>query len=416
MAELSKYFYDVTAGKTCRDLCHPEYASCWTSFVENACRLLPGSYKLYFPLLAIPPLVKGGGYTRQYWRDHVLSYSEISYKTYLIAIIGLTLQCWFYKIFGHHKFYWVMGATGFISAALISPFLSRPHLRLQGITYFNMMLEVVLKKSKFRFVEVLRESKVFGTLLFMIFNTRIMEILQHGAVNQFWIMYPVKVKEVALDSVEDSRVMGRIYPCGHKACSHERSCDAYLLDGILKYSFVGFTIEFARAVIAKFPLLYKRPGDFMPGLGRILSFKLMLFLAAYIAIYRATGCLLCRHYGHDRPVNNRIAAFLCGTSYYIYPKYQVFTLAFTKFVEMSWDHLFKTAKDLPTWAFRLNRVPFLHIAYMIGVGYMYHSLLFHSHLSPPFNNKALNYCSGNRIENMKRRLVSWMLELEWKRA
>lgn len=94
----------------------------------------------------------------------------------------------------------------------------------------TQMLEVVLKKSKFGLVEVLRESKVFGTLFFMIFNTRIMEILQHGAVNQFWLMYPVKVKEVDLDPVEDSRVMGRIYPCGHKACSHERSCDAYILD------------------------------------------------------------------------------------------------------------------------------------------------------------------------------------------
>lgn len=103
---------------------------------------------------------------------------------------------------------------------------------------------------------------------------------------------------------------------------------------MLKYSFVGFTIEFARAVISKFPLLYKRPGDFLPGLRRILSFRLMFFLSSYITIYRATVCLLSRHYGYDRSVNNQIAAFLCGTSYYIYPKYQVFTLAFTKFVEV----------------------------------------------------------------------------------
>lgn len=83
---------------------------------------------------------------------------------------------------------------------------------------------------------------------------------------------------------------------------------------------------------------------------------------------------------------------------------------------MSWDTLFETTKDLPAWVLRLNRVPFLHIAYIVGVGYMYHTLLYYSHLSPSFNNKALNYCSGNRIENMKRRLVSWMLELEWNKA
>lgn len=53
-----------------------------------------------------------------------------------------------------------------------------------------------MKKSQVRLVQVLRESKLFGTLLFMIFNTRIMEILQHGAVNQFWMMYPAKIREV----------------------------------------------------------------------------------------------------------------------------------------------------------------------------------------------------------------------------
>ncbi|XP_062539372.1 transmembrane protein 135-like [Armigeres subalbatus] len=416
MAHLSKYFYEATAGKTCRDLCHPQYASCWTALAVNVFSLLPGSYKLFFPLLAIPPLIKGGGYTRQYWRDHTLSYSEISFKTYLIAVMGLSMHCCFYKIFGRHKYYWIMGATGFFSATIISFYLSRPHLRLQGITYFNMMLEVILKKSKIRLVQVLRESKLCATIMFMVFNTRIMEILQHGAVNQFWMMHPAKIRDTDLSSVDDSCVMKCIYPCGYKACSHERSCDAYILDGVLKYSFVGFTIEFARAVIAKFPLLYKQPNRFLPGLRRILSFKLMFFLAAYIGIYRVTGCLLCRHHGRDHPMHNRVAAFLSGASYFIYPKYQVFTLAFTKFVEMSWDHWFKTTEPLPEWATRVKRIPFLQLAYMIGVGYMYHALFFHAHLSPPFNNKALNYCSGNRIENMKRRIVGWMLETEWSKV
>lgn len=84
--------------------------------------------------------------------------------------------------------------------------------------------------------------------------------------------------------------------------------------------------------------------------------------------------------------------------------------------QMSYDHWIKTAKQLPEWVTRLNKIPFLHLAYMIGVGYMYHALTFHAHLSPPFNNKALNYCSGNRIENMKRRIVALMIETEWNKV
>lgn len=121
MSELSKCFYQVTAGRSCRDLCHPEYATCWQSFVGITKTLLPGSYKLYLTLLVvsgavkaapspiktvhynqsilshsntqIPPLVKGGGYTAEYWFNHILGYASISFKTYIQAISGLTLQC-----------------------------------------------------------------------------------------------------------------------------------------------------------------------------------------------------------------------------------------------------------------------------------------------------------------------------------
>ncbi|XP_058814948.1 uncharacterized protein LOC131678698 [Topomyia yanbarensis] len=415
MSELSKCFYEVTAGKTCRDLCHPEYASCWISFFESARRLLPGSFKLYLTYLLIPPLVKGGGYTRQFWRDHFASYIGVSYKTYLIAVVGLTLQCLFYKMFGQLHYYWVMGFPGFFSAAL-SPKLSRVHLRLQGITYFNMMLEVMLKKSKIWLVVALRESKLCGTLLFMIFNAQIMDLLQQGKVNQFWFMHPLPVKQPDRESTDDSRVLGTLYPSGYKACSHEKSCDAFIADGILKYTAAGFIIEIAGALITKFPLLYKDPARLLARMRNSLSLKLMSSLAVYIGSYRLIGCLLCRHYGKDSPTHNRIASFLCGISYMIYPKFQVFTLAFSKFVELSWEHLFKTAKNLPDWALKLDRIPYLRIVHMVAIGYMYHSLVFYSHLSPPFNSKAVNYCSDNRVERLKRRLLGWMLDHEWSKA
>ncbi|XP_058444008.1 uncharacterized protein LOC131425819 [Malaya genurostris] len=414
MSELSKCFYEVTAGKTCRDLCHPEYATCWISFFESARRLLPGSFKLYITYLLVPPLLKGGGYTWKYWQEQIASYVGVSFKTYLIAVIGLTFQCVFYKMFGKLNYYWVMGFPGFFSTALTK--LSSVHLRLQGITYFNMMSEVMLKKSQIGLVKVLRESKLCGTLLFMLFNTWIMEILQQGTVNQFWVLNPVKVRQPDRNSIDDSRVLGTLYPSGYKACSHDKSCDSYIAHGVLKYSAAGFIIEVAGVVITKFPQLYKDPSKFLTGLRKAVTLKLMLGLAAYNGIYRLVRCLLCRHYGMDHPMHNRIASFLCGASYLLYPTYQVFTLAFTKFIEMSWEHLFKTVDNLPEWAWKLKRIPYLRIVHMIAVGYMYHTLVFHSHLSPPFNSKAINYCSDNRVERLKRRLVGWMLDHEWSKA
>ncbi|XP_055615235.1 uncharacterized protein LOC129761536 [Toxorhynchites rutilus septentrionalis] len=416
MSELSKCFYEVTAGRTCRDLCHPEYASCWISFVESVRRLVPGSYKLFMPLLVIPPLLKGGGYSWQYWWDELKSYNDLSFKTYAIGIVGLTLQCVFYKLFGKLHFFWVMAMPGFFSAAFVGLRLSKAHLRLQGITYFNMMLQVVLTKSKLRLVEVLRESKLCGTLLFMIFNARIMDLLQNGNIKHFWMMYPTKIKDAQENSVDTSKILGLITPCDRKVCSHEKSCDAFILDGILKYALTGFIIDYVRAIFSMIPLLYKDSSRFLPAVWRRFSFDLMLFLATYIGSYRLLCCVLSRHSGKESPLNNKIASFLCGMSYMIYPRYQVFTIAFTKFVEMSWQHFFKTTHDLPWWVLKLDQIPYLRIVHMFAVGYMYHTLVFHAHLSPPFNSKAINFCSDNRVERLKRRLLSWMLEHEWNKA
>uniref|UniRef100_A0A1Y9H250 Transmembrane protein 135 N-terminal domain-containing protein n=1 Tax=Anopheles dirus TaxID=7168 RepID=A0A1Y9H250_9DIPT len=396
MSELSKCFYQVTAGRSCRDLCHPEYATCWRSFVGITKTLLPGSYKLYLTLLVIPPLVKGGGYTAEYWKTHILGYASISFKTYIQAISGLTLQCLFYKLFGRLHYYWLMGVPGFVSAALV-PKLPRVHLRLQGITYFNMMLEVMIRKSEWRWLQVLRRSRLWATVAFMLFSARIMHVLRADTVNQFWIMYPAPA------------TTDRAKGCS-STCLHDASCPAYIFDGVWKYALAGFTIEAARGLLSKGALVYGAPGRFWPELRQAIGLALPLFLAAYVGSFRSISCWLAHRTGRERAGHARLAGLLSGASYLIYPKYQLFTLALTKFLEMSWEHYHNTAKVRPRWAVLLQRAPILRLVHMCAIGYMYHALVFHSHLSPPFNAKCVNYCSGYRVERIKRRLVAWMLE------
>ncbi|XP_052900972.1 transmembrane protein 135-like [Anopheles moucheti] len=399
MSELSKCFYQVTAGRSCRDLCHPEYATCWQSFLGVTKTLLPGSYKLYLGLLVIPPLVKGGGYTAEYWRNHILGYASISFKTYIEAISGLTLQCLLYKLFGKLHYYCLMGVPGFLSAALV-PKLPKVHLRLQGITYFNMMLEVMIRKSNLRCLQHLRQSKLWATVCFMLFSARIMDVLRADTVSQFWIMYPVTSKQEKMENT----------------CLHDASCRSYVLDGIWKYALVGFTIEAARAVLSKGLLMYREPSRVPQIVRQAIGLALPCFLAAYVGSFRGISCWLAHYTGQERPGHARIAGLLSGISYLIYPRYQIFTLGFTKFLEMSWEHHLNTAKEKPGWLLLLQRVPFLRIVHMVSIGYMYHALVFHSHLSPPFNSKCVNYCSDFRVERLKRRLVSWMLEHSWSTA
>lgn len=80
------------------------------------------------------------------------------------------------------KFY---NFLGFLAAAL-TPSLPAHHLRLQGITYFNMMLEVIIRKSDLKIIKTLRLSKLFGALCFMTFTAVITNILKQHNTRQLW--------------------------------------------------------------------------------------------------------------------------------------------------------------------------------------------------------------------------------------
>ncbi|XP_050099698.1 uncharacterized protein LOC126579953 [Anopheles aquasalis] len=407
MSQLSKCFYQATAGRTCRDLCHPEYATCWQSFVGNTKSLLPGCYKLYLSLLVIPPLVKGSGYTVEYWINHIRSYASISTKTYILAISGLTLQCLLYKAFGKLHYYCLMGVPGAISAAIV-PRLPHVHRRLQGITYFNMMLEVMIKKSRLAWVQTLRRSKLCATGAFMVCSATIMYVLRKGTVNQFWITYPERPESSPVATLDASR----------PSCLHEGPCSRYVFDGAWKYTLAGLTIETARALLAKGALFINQPSrrawtEVVSSVG----LGLPLFLATYVGSYRCVSCLLAgltAGGGPGQPAHaTTLAGFLSGASYLLYPRYQVFTLGFTKFLEMAWEHQWNTVKVRPRWMVWVDRLPVLRLVHMLSIGYMYHALVFHAHLSPAFNGKCVNYCSNYRVENTKRRLVGWMLAHSW---
>jgi hypothetical protein len=95
------------------------------------------------------------------------------------------------------------------------------HLRLQSITYFNMMTEVILRKVQTKWFCALRDSKVFSTLVFMLCSGGIMHCLQKGDINQFWLITPTKV--VAKEEMVKAGEKGHY-------CSHEKSCWKFIAE------------------------------------------------------------------------------------------------------------------------------------------------------------------------------------------
>lgn len=107
---------------------------------------------------------------------------------------------------------------------------------------------------------------------------------------------------------------------------------------------------------------------------------------------------MCYYKRKDHPEYSKIAGFISGAAFYVYPQYQMYTLAFTKTVEMSWSYAMKRIK--PGHVFleyikKLNSLPILWMMRLISLGMMYHTALFHPHMSPAFNHKAFNICSND---------------------
>ncbi|KAL9695142.1 hypothetical protein quinque_014427 [Culex quinquefasciatus] len=297
MSSLSKCFYEASAGKTCRDLWHPGFASCRHYIWDLWKRIMPGSFKLYIPLLVLPPLVKQDGVTGSYLVNHFLEYVYISIATYVQAALSLTFQCGFSNLFGYLNFWCVMFWPCLLGV-LLGPRLPKQHLRLQGITFFNMV-----------------------------------RLINPPSWNK----------------------------PDHGRCGHKKSCHHNVLDGMLKYASVGLILESVRALITKFPLLMTNRSKFLTEFTKICSARLGLFLAFYVGIYRATFCLLNRHRLLEGPTQSTVAGFLAGSAYWLYPKYQVYTLAFTKAIEMSWEYWIKTGKKIPPVVEKFNRLPFVFL-------------------------------------------------------
>ncbi|XP_058447954.1 uncharacterized protein LOC131428217 [Malaya genurostris] len=393
MSSLSKCFYEASAGKTCRDLWHPGFAKCRHYIFDLWKRILPGSFKLYIPLLVLPPLVKSDGVTKSYLLNHFLEYLYISVATYVQAALSLTFQCGFSNLFGYLNYWCIMFWPCLLGVA-IGPRLPQQHLRLQGITFFNMMVETMIRKSRANIVKYLRSSKVFGTLSFAVLSAIIMTQLHSGIVKQFWLINPT-----APTSTEKA---------GH--CNHNNSCQQYLLDGMLKYATVGLILESVRALINKFTLLMTDRSQFVTEFVQICSTRLGLFLAFYVGIYRSVTCLMTRYRPNDNgPLQSTLAGFLAGSAYWIYPKYQVYTLAFTKAIEISWEYWIKTGKSIPPLVSRINQFSLVYLAQIISFGYLGHIYAFHPQLSPSFHIKAMGFCSKNLTLNMRRTLIGWII-------
>ncbi|XP_050099697.1 uncharacterized protein LOC126579952 isoform X2 [Anopheles aquasalis] len=398
MVSLSKLFDRVAQGRTCRDLWHPQFDSCARYNVHLWRTIMPGSFKLYLPFLILPPLVKLNELTSRYLLEHTLQYAYISVCTYVQASLSLSSQCALYNLLNRLNYWCIMFWPCLLGVA-VGPPLPKTLLRLQAITFFNMGMEAAVRKSTSPLLQALRRSKAFATASFMLFSGIIITCASQGVVKQLWLINP-----------DDEN--GR-----RRTCAHSKPCWHHLLDGMLKYGTVGLILEAGRTVLRNSSLLLlngRRVSQFGRAMLASWNLRLGMFLAFYIGLYRSVSCVLRRKNATgSHTCHAAIAGCLAGISYYLYPTYQIYTLALTKAIEFGWEYYYTERSGaghagLTGMLALLHRLPMLRLVQMFSFGYLGHIYAFYPHVSPVFHQKAMDVCSGNLTLHMKKRLLAWL--------
>ena len=197
--------------------------------------------------------------------------------------------------------------------------------------------------------------------------------------SEFWFLKPVKRHEGVKD----------------KICHHRGSCLSYTCEGIKKFFSLGFLIELARSAIWSIPLI-KKGNWTMLGYLKNIKFGLTVFLVSYIGIYRTVHCFLNNLKGKDSNICNSIAAFVSGTSFYVWPNIKVLTLAFSIFLQTAWNYMVDLSKSGEKGSIlqKINKLPLDVLIWTIFLSMVFNYRVFTPYYVSKYGQYAMDSISG----------------------
>lgn len=84
-------------------------------------------------------------------------------------------------------------------------FLLPPHLlRVEGQGLFNMYLEFLIKRSRFKSIQVITKSRLAATVMFSVLHTIVIFGFLKTSSNKFWFT-SVKIKEINRSSDKENK-------------------------------------------------------------------------------------------------------------------------------------------------------------------------------------------------------------------
>ncbi|XP_055615288.1 uncharacterized protein LOC129761576 [Toxorhynchites rutilus septentrionalis] len=398
MGTLSKYFYEATRDKTCRDMLHPG-CTCYEAGKIYIRQGVLGAMKHYLPGAATALLFRMNHWDDpEVWRSCVVQYVRCIVAGLPMTVGSFHFFCGFYNLLGRFSATFFVFLPSLLGACTCM-FLPRSIVRAQGIGLFNMYIEFLIKRSRGRTMEMLRTSRLAGTLLFSAFSAAMMPALQYLQIDRFWF---ANVYKTSPSPQNPSKTH----------CTHHKgkSCLQHITLQIKRSFYFGLAIFLIKNIVPRLLLPFKQPTKFLRLMVSRFDYGLIGFFVGYKALYEICNCMLIRNNITTNPlVRASIAGFASGAAYCLYPNYMLFTYPITELIEVYWLVYMRSNLPKPGLARVVDRLPTALLAYAFSLGMMYHLRVVYPYYTNRYCHKLMDNGTSGRSETLARGYAEIMM-------
>ncbi|XP_055618327.1 uncharacterized protein LOC129763364 [Toxorhynchites rutilus septentrionalis] len=397
MSAISKYWNEfVTPEVSCTLIAHPG-KSCVEHNLSQMRTTVLGNMQFFIPvsLLRLFLLV----YSRKAikWeivRQTLLEFCCMVANGWSASNSWTVGFCAMYNIFGrmiNNYCVSLPGLAGSLVMFWMPLYVQSSHSR----AVFNVFLECWIKSREHPLLEYARESKVIGTVAFMIISAVIGYFAQRTKTAEFWFFSPLKKN---LNSAIDQTT---------KPCFHRNDCLHYILEGMKTCFTFGMILELARKLIGSAAKIRRQPAMVLRSISSI-RFKFVAFLTLYNGLFRLATCLLARFRGKVSMSDSTLAGAVSGLSYSLSPNYNVFNLAVTAMAQNCWNFLgemYTRSKAIQ----RLHQLPISSIVWVILINYNLYSRAYYPYAMSKYALKFTDMCSYSQARTASANLAKLFL-------
>ncbi|XP_053681828.1 uncharacterized protein LOC128732575 [Sabethes cyaneus] len=383
MSAISKYWNELTTGVDCSTLSHPG-KTCSDHIRYQLRATVWGNMQFFIPVSILRLFLLA--YTRKAvsWeivRQTIFEFSSMVANGWIVSNSWSAGFCAIYHTFGRlidNYSISLPSLAGTLVMFWMPSYVQTSHCR----AIFNVFIECWIKSREHPVIEYARESRVIGTVTFMLISALIGHYSMRAKAVEFWFFAPLK---------KDLNLPGHSTQT-NKVCYHRESCRTYILDGMKTCFTFGMILELARKLLASAPKIRQNPATLLRALSR-MRFKFVAFLTLYNGLFRLVNCLLAHHRRKVSAYDSTLAGLISGLSYSLSPNFNVFNLAVAAMVQNAWNYVSEKYSRLELVK-QLNRLSFSSITWIILMNYNMYSRAYYPYAMSKYALKFTDLCSS----------------------